>query len=158
MASWAHRTVLAGLLLAAYLFAWTPARTAWTRTAATVLNMAAPAATDVSARPTTHVVQIQLQTGTVFSYTAPAGVKFLLAGFALVFIAPTRPPLGTFFGGYLVLGGLTCGLAVAECIGLPGGLGLARFMQTYGVDAYSLSVPVLVVAHRQSPRPTGVRP
>jgi len=36
--------------------------------------------------------------------------------------------------------------------GLPRGLGLSRFVQTYGVDAYSLAVPVFVwVRHRSAP-------
>ena len=58
----------------------------------------------------------------------------------------SRPLLGTFFAGHLVLGGLTLGFAAAALAGLPGGLGLARFVQSYGVDAFSLSVPVLLFA------------
>ena len=150
MASWCHRTVLAGLLLATYLFAWTPVRTAWTRTAASVLDATAPAETNVSSRPRAHVVRVQPEAGSAFSYTAPAGVKFLLPGLFLVLIAPTRPLLGTFFAGHLALGGLTLGFAAAALAGLPGGDGLARFVQSYGVDAYSLIVPVLIFARRPS--------
>jgi hypothetical protein len=150
MASWAHRTVLAGLLLTAYLVAWTPARTTWTRTAASVLNAPAPAETTVSSHPGGHVVRVQSEAGSAFSYTVPAGVKFLLPGLFLVLIAPTRPLLGAFFAGHLVLGGLTLVLAAAAFAGLPGGFDLADFVQTYGVDAYSLAVPVLTFArHRR---------
>jgi hypothetical protein len=148
MASWAHRTVLAGLLLVTYLFAWTPARTAWTRTAATVLDRATPAATKVSARPDAHVISLQPENEPSFAYTAPAGVKFLLPGLFLLFIAPPRPFLGAFFAGHLALGGLTLGLAAATLAGLPGGLGLAGFVQSYGVDVFSLGVPVFILTRR----------
>ena len=144
MASWVHRTVLAGLLLAAYLFAWTPARTAWTRAAAGALEVVASTETHVSPRLRAHVVRVQPKTGTVFSYTTPAGVKFLLAGLFLVLMVPSRPLLGAFFAGHLALGGLTLGLIAAAFAGLPGGFGLAGFVQSYGIDTYSLAVPVLV--------------
>jgi hypothetical protein len=144
MASWAHRTILAGLLLTAYLVAWTPARTTWTRAAAGALEAVASTKTHISPRLRAHVVRVQPDAGSAFSYTAPAGVKFLLPGLFLVLIAPTRPLLGAFFAGHLALGGLTLGLTAAALAGLPGGLGLVRFVQTYGVDTYSLMVPVLV--------------
>jgi hypothetical protein len=150
MVSWTHRTVLAGLLLTAYLFAWTPARTAWTRAAATVLDVTAPTATEVTARPDAHVVSLQPENKPSFAYTAPAGVKFLLPGLFLALIVPSRPLLGTFFAGHLALGSLTLGFAAAALAGMPGGLNLAVFVQTYGVDAYSLAVPVLTFArHRR---------
>ena len=152
MASWCHRSVLAGLLLATYLLAWTPARTTWTRTAADALEAVASTETNVSPRLRAHVVRVQPAAGSAFSYTAPAGVKFLLPGLFLVLIAPTRPLLGTFFGGHLTLGGLTLGLAAAALAGLPGGVGLARFVQSYGVDAYSLAVPVLILARERPGR------
>lgn len=156
MASWVHRTLLVGLLLAAYLFAWTPARTAWTRATATVLDTTAPAATNVSARAPAHTVSLRSATGTSFSYTAPAGVKFLLPGFFLALMIPSRPLLGTFFAGHLALGSLAAGLVVADGIGLPGGLSVARFVQTYGADAYSLSVPVLLLVRRRNAGGNGV--
>jgi len=143
MASWAHRTVLAALLLTAYLVAWTPARTAWTHAAATVLDTTAPATTNVSVRPAAHIVALRSAKRS-FSYTAPAGVKFLLPGLFLVLIAPSRPPLGSFFAGHLALGGLTLGLSVAALAGLPKGFELVGFLQSYGIDTYSLAVPVLV--------------
>jgi hypothetical protein len=148
MASWAHRTILAGLLLTAYLVAWTPARTTWTRAAAGALEAVASTETTVSPRLRAHVVRVQPEAGSAFSYTAPAGVKFLLPGLFLVLIAPTRPLLGAFFAGHLALGGLTLGLATAAFAGLPGGLGLADFVQSYGVDAFSLAVPVFILARR----------
>jgi hypothetical protein len=98
----------------------------------------------VSARLENHIVVLRSANDGSFSYTAPAGVKFLLPGLFLLFIAPTRPFLGAFFAGHLALGGLTLGLATAAFAGLPGGLGLAGFVQSYGVDAFGLAVPVLV--------------
>lgn len=152
MASWAHRTILAGLLLTVYLVAWTPARTTWTRAAAGTLEAVASTKTHVSPRLRAHVVRVQPDAGPAFSYTAPAGVKFLLPGLFLVLIAPSRPLLGTFFAGHLALGGLTLGLAAAALTGLPGGVGLTRFVQSYGVDAYSLAVPVLTLVQHQRTR------
>jgi hypothetical protein len=153
MASWAHRTVLAGLLLAAYLLAWTPARTAWTRAAEILLDGSAPASARVSARPAAHTVHLQPANAGGITYRAPAGVKFLLPGLFLILIAPTRPWLGIFFAGHLALGGLALViLSVAAAGSLPGGPTLARFVQAYGVDAYSLAVPVLLFAARHPTR------
>jgi hypothetical protein len=77
-------------------------------------------------------------------YTAPAGVKFLLPAGFLILVAPKRPRLRSFFAGHLLLGALGLGLLAGGVAGLPGGLGLSRFVQTYGVDTYSLAVPVLI--------------
>jgi hypothetical protein len=151
--AWLHRAVLAGLLLAAYLWAWTPARTAWTTQGAALVERvldAADATGSVSARPAAHTLRVQTGSDTTTGYTAPAGVKFLLPAGFLVIVAPGRPRLGTFFTGHLLLGGLGLALLVGEAAGLPGGLGLSRFVQTYGVDAYSLAVPVFVWARTRS--------
>jgi len=148
MTPWLHRTGLAGLLLAAYLWAWTPARTAWTNAGAALLTRVTPAQTTVSARPAAHTIRLSAPDGPGARYTAPAGVKFLLPALFLLFIAPARPRLWTFFGGHLALGILALALLSAGLAGLPGGFVLAGFVQSYGVDAYSLAVPVFVFARR----------
>jgi hypothetical protein len=151
MTAWLHRAALAGLLLAAYLWGWTPARTAWVEHgAAPLLTMVSPPDAAVTARPAAHIVRVTPADGDAMTYTAPAGVKFLLPGLFLILIAPARPRLGAFFGGHLGLGALALGLAAAGLAGLPGGLGLAGFVQTYGVDAYSLAVPTIIFARQRA--------
>jgi hypothetical protein len=149
MSSWLHRIGLAGLLLAAYLWAWTPARTVWTEIGAALLERAAPPETTVAARPAAHTIRLSGADGPGARYTAPAGVKFLLPALFLLFFAPARPRLWGFFSGHLALGILALGLTAAGLADLPGGFGLAGFVQTYGVDAYSLAVPVFVFARRR---------
>ena len=147
MSSWLHRTILAGLLLTAYLYAWTPLRTQWTKMATVILQEAAPASQTVTARPDAHTMQVSASDGgDTISYRAPAGVKFLLPGCFLLLLAPARPRLGSFWAGHAGLGLLTVATATAGLAGLPGGLGLASFIQQYGVDAYSLAVPAFVFA------------
>lgn len=151
MTAWLHRAALGGLLLAAYLWAWTPARTAWTaHVAAPTLTLVAESEAAVTARPAAHTIRVRISDDNSVRYRAPAGVKFLLPGLFLVVIAPARPRLGSFFGGHLALGALALGLAAGGIAGLPGGVALARFVQTYGVDAYSLAVPTLVFARHQT--------
>lgn len=142
--TWLHRTVLLGLLLVAYLWAWTPARTAWTAQSAVLLGHVVEETDVVSARPPAHTLRVHLGHDASIEYTAPAGVKFLLPAGFLILMAPGRPLLGAFFAGHLLLGGLALVLLAGGAIGLPAGLGLSRFVQTYGVDAYSLAVPVFV--------------
>lgn len=144
MVSWLHRVVLGGLLLIAYLYAWTPARTAYTQygIAPALAWVAGPNQT-VSARPAAHTIRVDSASGAGLTVRAPAGVKFLLAAGALIMLVPSRPPLGLFFGGHLLLGLLTGGLAGAALSGMPGGLVLADFVQSYLVDTFSLGVPVL---------------
>jgi hypothetical protein len=150
MASWLRRSVLAGLLLAAYLYAWTPLRTEWTRGTAALLERAAPTTMTVAGRPAAHLVKVRTAEAHVLKYVAPAGVKFLLPGLFLVVAVPGRPRLAAFFGGHLALGALAAGLGAAGLAGLPGGVALSSFVQGYGVDAYSLIVPVLLFVRRRS--------
>ncbi|PQJ35081.1 hypothetical protein BSZ35_11165 [Salinibacter sp. 10B] len=146
MASWLHRILLAGLLLAAYLFAWTPARTAWvTHLATPVLEYSTSPEVQVSARARVHTIRVQAPSGAKLTYMAPAGVKFLLPGLFLTVFVVARPRLGLFFGGHLFLGGVVLLLAVGGVTGMPGGLILADFVQQYGIDAYSLTMPTLVL-------------
>ena len=148
MTRWLHRAVLVVLLLAAYLWAWTPARTAWTEHAADLLRHASPAETTVTARPLAHTIRVTPRDAPPSKHTAPAGIKFLLPGLFLLLLAPTRPRLAVFFAGHLALGGLALALLAAGLNGILGGRLLARFAQTYGTDAYSLAVPVFVFVHR----------
>lgn len=151
MAAWLHRTVLAGLLVTAYLYAWTPARTAWvTHLAVPVLEHSAPPEAQVSARPRAHTVRVQAPSGATLTYSAPAGVKFLLPGLFLAVFGAARPRLGLFFGGHLFLGGVILLLDAVGVTGVPGGLSLADFVQQYGVDAYSLTMPILVLTQYHS--------
>jgi hypothetical protein len=150
MAAWLHRSLLAGLLLATYLFAWTPARTAWTHGTAALFEHVLPAAHAVSARASAHTVRIQHSNDTGITYRAPAGIKFLLPGLFLVLIAPVRPRLFLFLGGHLGLGLLTMILILAAARGCPGGLAVARFLQSYGLDTYSLAVPVLLMVRSRN--------
>ena len=148
LTDWLYRTVLVCLLLAAYLWAWPPARTLWTAQSAALLEHLVDArAADgaVAGSPDGHVLRVTVN-DTTGKYTAPAGVKFLLPAGFLVLVAPRRPRVGTFFAGHLLLGGLALGLLAGCTAGLPGGFGLSRFLQTYVVDAYSLAVPVLAFA------------
>lgn len=148
MAAWIHRAVLVGLVLAAYLYAWTPVRTAWVEHgAAPLLSMTTDAT--VTARSQAHTVRVQPANAPGITYRAPAGVKFLLPGLFLLLIAPGRSRLGLFFGGHLLLGAFALLVTMAGARGMPGGFGPAEFVQTYGVDAYSLMVPVLVFARRR---------
>ena len=157
MSSWLYRAVLAGLLLATYLWAWTPVRTAWTTQGAALVERvmdAADANGTVLARPAVHALRVQTDGDTTTGYTAPAGVKFLFPAGVLVLVVPARPRLGIFFAGHLLIGGLSLGLLAGDAADLPGGFGLSRFLQTYGVDAYSLTVPVLAFARtRHDERP-----
>jgi len=150
--AWLHRAVIAGLLLAAYLWAWTPARTVWTVQSAALLEQVAGETDAVSARPRSHVLRFSTPERQTFDYTAPAGVKFLLPATALVLIAPRRPRLGLFFAGHLGLGALALGLYASGAAGWHGGFWIGQFTQAYGVDAYSLAVPVLVWVRSRSGR------
>lgn len=145
--AWLQRVVLTGLLLAAYLWVWTPARTAWTTQGAAlverVIEVTDGTAT-VTARPPTHTLRVAPDSDSTTGYTAPAGVKFLLPAGVLILLVPQRPRLGLFFAGHLLLGGLSLALLAGGAAGLPGGLAMADFVQAYGVDAYSLAVPVLI--------------
>jgi hypothetical protein len=148
-----HRFGLCALLLAAYLWAWTPARTAWTtHLAGPTLTWAAPTPTAVTVRPQARIVQMAVDADTRLSYTAPAGVKFLLPGMVLLLVAPRRSWVGGFFAGHLALGGLVLVLLAGGATGSVLLLRAADFVQAYGVDAYSLAVPTLrwVQARKQA--------
>ncbi len=150
---WLHRFVLAGLLLAAYLWAWTPGRAVWVTQGAALVERVAPASDDnspsVVARPEAPTIHLQTADGTAAKHTAPAGVKFLLPALFLVLIAPRRPRLGGFFAGHLALGAGAVALLASGMAGLPGGIAAAGFVEAYAVDAYSLAVPVFVLVQSQ---------
>ncbi|PSQ96724.1 MAG: hypothetical protein BRD55_05465 [Bacteroidetes bacterium SW_9_63_38] len=142
-------------MLGAYLYAWTPLRTEWTRGTAALFDRAASPELTVTTSPPTHHIRIRADEARVLKYVAPAGVKFLLPGLFLVLLAPARPRLGLFLTGHLALGALAAGVGIAGLTGLPGGIELAAFVRSYGVDAYGLAVPVLVFVRSRS-RQTGL--
>lgn len=155
LASWVHRLVIGGLLLAAYLWAWTPARTAWVEYGAaplleTVMERAETEGT-VRARPTVHMVRVEPTREPDRTYRAPAGVKFLLPALFLILVVPCRPHVGLFFAGHLLLGLTTLAFFVGGAAGTSASLWAADYVQTYVVDAYSLTVPLLALIRRHAP-------
>jgi hypothetical protein len=153
MESWFHSTILAGLLLTAYLWAWTPVRTAWTNYGSTLLEQVVSATgsdASVSGRSGAHTLQFRVDDERTVGYAAPAGMRFLLPAGFLLLVAPRRPHLGLFFLGHLGLGLLGLSLLLGEAAGLPGSLELTRFIHDYAVEGYSLAVPVFVFVQRSA--------
>lgn len=153
LTAWLHRATLTALLLAAYLWAWTPARAAWVTQGAALLEVVAgdDASPQIVARPQAPAIRVGSTAETVAKHTAPAGIKFLLPALVLVLIAPRRPRLGRFFAGHLGLGACVVGLLAAGTAGLPESFAVARFVEAYVVDAYSLAVPALAARPRTAP-------
>ena len=146
-ATWLHRIVLGVLLVVAYQFLWTPARTVWIQAVATPLfERVAGSDQEIRAHPESHRVQVEEQGGEKVGYVAPVGVKFLLSAGFLIFLVPHRPPIVFFFFGHLVLGGLILVLFQMGIASIPAAGPIAEFLQTYGVNAYSLGLPVLFYA------------
>lgn len=156
-ATWVHRGVLVVLLFGAYQLAWTPARSTWiTHGAAPLLERTQHLTGQqraITIRPAAKSLYIQTSTETIFRYTAPAGIKFLLPGLFLLVIAPRQSWIGLFFGGHLIISILTLLLLSADTAGLVGPARIADFVQIYGVDAYSLTLPIFVFARRMQGEP-----
>lgn len=161
VSAWIHRMVLVGLLVVAYELAWSPTRSVWISHGAAPLLERVLDVTDqqraMTVRSTARTLYIETTGEMIFRYTAPAGIKFLLPGLFLLIIAPRHPRIGVFFAGHLVLGLLTLLLLSGETAGMTGNAQIADFIQSYGVDAYSLTVPIFVLAQRvqQTPNAEG---
>lgn len=144
-----HRVVLASLLLVAYLYAWTPARTAWVAYGAgPLLEQVAKEArerTRVTVRPDAQTLRVERANGQAGGHAAPAGVKFLLPALILVGARPQRPGLWHFLGGHVLLGALVVSLLAGGAVGGAGAMGVADFVESYVVDAYSLGMAVFIL-------------
>lgn len=158
-AAWIHRTLLVALLFGAYQLAWTPARSTWITQGAAPLLERTQILTNqeraMTVRPRDASLYVETGTDAIFRYTAPAGIKFLLPGLFLLVIAPRQSRIGLFFGGHLILGLLTLLLLSADTAGLAGAARIADFVQVYGVDAYSLTIPIFVFAQQVQGEPGG---
>lgn len=144
----AVRLLLMGLLFVGYWTAWRPARTVvLNEAAAPVLQWSAPTDTAVQARG--GPVRITLPGGMSTSLPAPAGIPFLLPALFLVAAFPKRLYWLFFWAGHCALFFLLVAAWSAALMGWPGALPIADFLKTYGVDLYSLGVPIgLWVRHR----------
>lgn len=145
----AVRLLLMGLLFVGYWTAWRPARTVvLNQVAVPVLQWSAPTEAAVQARG--GPVRIALPGDTETSVPAPAGIPFLLPALFLIAAFPKRPYWALFWVGHCMLFGLVVASWSAALMQWPGAAVLAGFLQTYGVDLYSIGVPVaLWVRHRQ---------
>lgn len=161
LSAWVHRLVLVGLLFAAYELAWRPARSAWiSHGAAPLLERVLDFTNQhraMTVRSEPRALYIETTGEMIFRYTAPGGIKFLLPGLFLLIVAPRYPRIWEFLGGHLALGLLTLLLLSGETAAMTGSAQIADFVQSYGVDAYSLTVPIFVLAQRiqQTPNTEG---
>jgi len=148
--SWVHGGVLALLLLVAYFTAWRPVRMEIMTSAVQPALQAAAAGSGAQVRVIAGggAIRIQQPEGRFPSkggFPAPAGVPFLLPALFLVVLAPRRPYWLLFWAGHVLLSGvLVLGWALA-LQGVDAGGYVATFTKAYGVDAYSLLVPMLVL-------------
>lgn len=145
----AVRLLLMGLLFVGYWTAWRPARAiVLNQTAVPVLQWSAEREADV--RPTTGPTRLTLPNGADRALPAPAGVQFLLPALFLIAAFPTRAYWLFFWLGHCALFALIVAAWAATLMEWPGALAIAGFLQTYGVDLYSLGVPVAVwISHRR---------
>ncbi|PEN08682.1 hypothetical protein CRI93_02685 [Longimonas halophila] len=145
----AVRLLLMGLLFIGYWTAWRPMRGVVLNEAAVpVLQWSAPSEAAVQARG--GPVRITLSSGTQTSLPAPAGIPFLLPALFLVAAFPKHGYWLFFWAGHCLLFACMVAAWSAALMAWPGAFGVADFLQTYGVDLYSLGVPVaLWVRHRQ---------
>ncbi len=144
----AIRLLLMGLLFIGYWTAWRPARSV-------VLNQGAvpvlewSASTEAAVQARGGPARITLPGGFETSLPAPAGIPFLLPALFLVAAFPRRAYWLFFWGGHCALFALMVAAWSLALMEWPGARGIADFLQTYGVDLYSLGIPVaLWVRHR----------
>lgn len=145
----ALRLLLMGLLFVGYWTAWRPVRSV-------VLNQAAvpvlewSASTEAAVQARGGPARIRLPGGSEAALPAPAGIPFLLPALFLIAAFPRRAYWLFFWAGHCVLFALVVTAWSAALVGWPGALAVADFLQTYGIDLYSIGVPVaLWVRHRQ---------
>ncbi len=145
----AVRLLLIGLLFIGYWTAWRPMRgVVLNEVAVPILQWSASSETAVQARG--GPVRITLPGGAQASLPAPAGIPFLLPALFLVAVFPKHGYWLFFWAGHCLLFAGMVAAWSAALMAWPGALGVADFLQTYGVDLYSLGVPVaLWVRHRQ---------
>lgn len=146
----AIRLVLMGLLFIGYWTAWRPARSV-------VLNQAAVPVLEWSAESPNAIrasggpVNITLPNGNETGLPAPAGIPFLLPALFLIAAFPKRAYWALFWVGHCMVFALMVAAWSAALMEWPGAAALAGFLQTYGVDLYSLGIPVaLWVRHRRA--------
>lgn len=146
---WGEAGVLIGLVFLFYFLAWRPVRGVIAhKVAAPVLQEAVSIGggggkAEARGRRVTIVVQHgeESERGV---YPAPAGVVFLLPALFIAGIAPRRPYWLLFGLGHILLGAVTLSFWFLALAGWPAGAEVAAFFGRYAVDAYSISVPVLV--------------
>jgi hypothetical protein len=155
VARWLLRITLAALLVIAYFTVWEAVRNGWGQSVVyPVLSRVAHISDSHRASPSGRQVSIirTLDAGgeTRFSVLPPAGVKFLLPAIFLVLVAPTRPAWAYFGAGHLLLSAVAIGGGAALIIVPQFGEPFLAFVQSYLVDVYSLTVPILVYARHRS--------
>jgi hypothetical protein len=148
---WALRSSLMTLLVAVYVFAWSPARDAYmVHGAGAAMKSVCASEACAQVRTSRNAVTVKAnEDGQPVSIDAPAGVRFLLPALFILAIAPRSPYWLYFFGGHVALTTFTVGLAYVGIAGSsPVTLYLARFASGYLLDGYSLTVPALLLARR----------
>ena len=143
------RLLLMGLLFVGYWTAWRPARdVVLNQLAAPVLQWSAPTETAVQASG--GPIRIKVPNGPESALPAPAGMPFLLPALFLVAAFPKHAYWMLFWVGHCMLFAVIVATWSAALMQWPGAMALADFLQTYGVDLYSIGVPVaLWVRHRR---------
>lgn len=137
----AVRSLLIVLLFVGYWTAWRPARTVvLNQVAVPVLQWSAERESDVQA--SAGPARLTLPSGQERGLPAPAGVPFLLPALFLVAAFPRKPYWFLFWVGHCALFFLIVALWSGALMMWPGAEAVAGFMQTYGVDLYSIGVPV----------------
>jgi hypothetical protein len=113
-----------------------------------VLQQVALGSADASVRlnRSAQVVRIQYgpERGDRTSVPAPAGVPFLLPALFLCILAPRRPVWLFFLLGHVAMTGL---VVISWAVALQGSgvaIHFAQALGSYGIDAYSLTIPALV--------------
>lgn len=147
---WLLRAGAALLVLAIYLWAWRPARTALTRHAASPLLVAAapPGATADAVQLVGRRVRVTPRaapaaSGAPLTFVAPAGVRFLLPGLFLAAAFPRRFLWGTLWGMHVAAGAAAL-LVLAGVVRWGVGAGLYDFWTATGRDLFSLLAPLWI--------------
>jgi len=144
--AWIERSLLVGLLLAAYIWVWRPAR-AWIGT-----NVLVPAVQSVETeRARSFDVAPQPLGVSVSSETmgtgmrAPGGILFLLPALLLVAAFPRRPYWLYLWGYHLGLGALLLGTLCLGVAWADGAFTVHQFLKGPVRTGTSLAAPILAV-------------